>query len=175
MELRPSEIRFKQDSIKREFQNGKGVNDTALLLCTGSMSPNEFPSISVSKKDNKYYSFDNRRLYVFRVAEYHGAISHIKVRIAPSYRARFDDETFTTTDDGREVKVRYDRTLPHCKPHWLPNYSTRQNSWHSDFSPESLFGNRNVVYHASPVTKPSRPASQRVSELTLILALYAFQ
>lgn len=117
MRLRPSEIRFKQDSIKKSFQDGRDVNETAQALANGYISVNEFPQILVAKKNNKYYACDNRRLYVFRVAEYQGAISYIDVKIARANS--FNNDTFTTTDDGRKVEVRGRRTLPHCKDHWL--------------------------------------------------------
>lgn len=168
--LRPSEIRFKQDSIKQEFQNGIGVNETALHLCAGEISASDFPTIRVAKKDNKYYSCDNRRLYVFRVAEYRGAVSYIRVRMAR--RHTFDEDLFTTKDDGRKVKVRSDRTLAHCKPHWLPKYTTRIPGFRelpARIQQENTLGRRtnNMSTHSSSPTNywleranVSRPSPQ---------------
>ena len=115
--LRPSEIRFIQDSIKWSFQDGESVNAVAEEVCSRTKSVRSFPTIQVVKRNNKYYSFDNRRLYVFRIAEYRGVIADIPVRIVPE--SRLDLNRFTTKNDGRTVEVRGARTLDHCKPRWL--------------------------------------------------------
>lgn len=115
--LRPSEIRFIQDTINDIFQDGGSVNETALALCEGRISINTFPPIKVVKFGNKYFSFDNRRLYVFRVAEYRGIVSHIPVQIVP--QSQFIEDRYTTSNEGRTVTVRRGETLPHCKDRWL--------------------------------------------------------
>lgn len=124
--LRPSEIRFIQDTIHNIFQDGRSVNTTAEDLCNGRISVKDFPVIKVVKLRNKYFSFDNRRLYVFRVAEYRGAVSRISVNVVDV--SQFDKNRYTTENEGRTVTVRNGaQTLDHCKNEWLrqSNYDDR--------------------------------------------------
>jgi len=107
--LLPSEIRFSQDSIHNLFQDGGRVNALVEDLQSGRTELNRIPLISVVKLDNKYYSMDNRRLYVFRVLQKRGVIGVIKVRLA----TRYNPQKFTTENDGYRIRVRRDKTHPH--------------------------------------------------------------
>lgn len=124
--MKPSEIRFKQDSIASYFQDGRGdINDAIRRIQSGYLSPYDFPPIKVVQKDRKVYSFDNRRLYVFRVCEVLGCVREIPVEIRPAWQLRLD--TFTTLDDGRTIRVRQGVTENHCLDHWLRERDTAGN------------------------------------------------
>lgn len=85
------------------------MNDLVEDLQSGRTELNRIPLISVVKLDNKYYSMDNRRLYVFRVLQKRGVIGVIKVRLA----TRYNPQKFTTENDGYRIRVRRDKTHPH--------------------------------------------------------------
>lgn len=115
--MKTSEIRFSQDSIKGYFQNKGRCNDVADRLVQGNLSPKKIPRIKVCEKDGKYYSLDNRRLYVFRVAEMQHKLDKIPVLLVPYMPSH--NFKFTTENDGRTVEVRKGSTLDHCAPEWL--------------------------------------------------------
>ncbi|XP_077973299.1 uncharacterized protein LOC144428234 [Styela clava] len=116
--LRPSEIRFVHDTIAYYFRNGNVLNDVAEKVRKLILNPSDFPTINVFKRDGKYYSLNNRRLYVFRVGEYSGVIGEIEVNIVGENELK--EWMFTTQNDGRKVTLRGgEQTLPHCREHWL--------------------------------------------------------
>lgn len=114
--LRPSEIRFSQDTIKSEFTNGDHVNTVANEVCTGHRDEDDFTIMEVFEKDGEYYTLNNRMLYVFRVAEYRGDFNkELPVKLK---RKTVDALRKLTTDNGGvEVTVRNDaKTLEHYDP-----------------------------------------------------------
>lgn len=123
--MKPSEIRFIQDSISGYFQDGGHVNDAVQQIGLGELSAENFPPIQVVYKDYKHYSFDNRRLYVFRACEYLGYIIDIPVKTVSLSRLR--EDFFTTDNDGITIRVRQGRTMEHCKPHWFRRLDDRGN------------------------------------------------
>nr|XP_039273949.1 uncharacterized protein LOC120347904 [Styela clava] len=123
--LRPSEIRFTQDSIAGRFQDGGLLNDTIYNIQKGLLSPDNFPHINVVRKNGKLYSFDNRRLYIFRVCEYEGIIEKIPVRLVESWRLR--EDRFTTENDGVTLRVRQGGTKQHYRKPWLQELDDRGN------------------------------------------------
>ncbi|KAK3612469.1 hypothetical protein CHS0354_032085 [Potamilus streckersoni] len=107
--LRPSEIRYSQDSINNVF-DGKSTHRNKLIgetlddLCEGICCLENIPSISVMKKNGKWFSADNRRLWVFKHLERHG-----KCREIPVYETYFiPDRKFTTINEGESIRVRRD-------------------------------------------------------------------
>jgi len=109
IELAPSDIRFMQDSIYPSFYGGKRVNDVIEDIYSGRTSLNVLPRIEVTKRNNKYYSLDNRRLYLYRVLEKRGFLSRVKVSLV----SKWPEWKFTTENDGASVIVRGQKTLPH--------------------------------------------------------------
>lgn len=88
------------------------MNDLVTKVEEGRVNVANIPPIKVAKKNNRYYSSDNRRLYVFRVLQRRGKLRKVQVRMVKEIY----DEKFTTENDGYEVKVRYGNTLPHTFP-----------------------------------------------------------
>lgn len=109
MELRPSEIRYSQDSIARNFGRSTGhplrpIGQTLDDILSGQSNVNSIPRISVVYRHGHWFTVDNRRLWVFQKAEERGKCDKIFV-----YETSFiDDEKFTTTNEGRSVQVRGD-------------------------------------------------------------------
>lgn len=109
MELRPSEIRYSQDSIARNFGRSTGhplrpIGQTLDDILSGRCNVNSIPRISVVYRHGHWFTVDNRRLWVFQKAEERGKCDKILV-----YETSFiDDEKFTTTNEGRSVQVRGD-------------------------------------------------------------------
>ncbi|KAJ8310482.1 hypothetical protein KUTeg_012347 [Tegillarca granosa] len=107
LNLLPSEIRFTQDSIGRLF--GRGTNHASqpigeLLddLLLDRCSVDTIPKISVMKFNNKYYSADNRRLWIFKKAEEFGKCDSIQVCEIDFIPAK----KLTTQCDGLNVHIR---------------------------------------------------------------------
>nr|XP_039273690.1 uncharacterized protein LOC120347692 [Styela clava] len=123
--LRPSEIRFTQDSIAGRFQDGGFLNNAIYNIQKGVLSPEDFPHINVVSKNGKLYSFDNRRLYIFRVCEFEGIIDKIPVQRVESWRLR--EDRFTTENDGVTLYVRQGGTKRHYRKPWLQELDDRGN------------------------------------------------
>lgn len=107
MYLRPSEIRFSQDSVGRTFGNYtshpyRPIGETLDDIITGKINVNSIPTISVLKKDGQWFTADNRRLWVFQEAEKRGKCTEIYVR-ETSY---INYNKFTTINNGISVEVR---------------------------------------------------------------------
>uniref|UniRef100_A0A0L8HA22 Uncharacterized protein n=1 Tax=Octopus bimaculoides TaxID=37653 RepID=A0A0L8HA22_OCTBM len=103
--LSPSEIRYTQDSISSCFQNGNDIEDLILDIINGQTRSDEIRTIRVFFNDGKYYSEDNRRLYVFKaVQELSEPNLTIKVKLT-SY-SDFQENKFTTRNGGFRIRVR---------------------------------------------------------------------
>ena len=111
IELAPSDIRFMHDRINNKFSNGKSVNDTINKIEDGLMRVDDLPRIRVVCKDGYYYSFDNRRLYVYRVLHYRGLLDKVRVHLASI--EQFQPKRFTTKNNGKTVIVNKDITYSH--------------------------------------------------------------
>ena len=113
LELSPAEIRFMHDRINNKFQNGNSVNDTIEKIASGEWSIGCLPRIRVVKMHNRYYAFDNRRLYVYRVLHYRGLLQTVKVQLAPIHQ--FQPQKFSTKNDGKSITLCRDVTLKHSQ------------------------------------------------------------
>ena len=96
MQLRPSDIYFSQDSIRNRFRDGCPDD-----LCEGRISVCDIPDIAVEQKDGKWFTGDNRRLWVFRHLERLGKCTFITV-----YEGYISSDKFTTINRGASVRVR---------------------------------------------------------------------
>ena len=109
--LRPSEIRFSQNSINSHFHDGRHVNEVAEDITSGFYDY-ENSGIKVYQRNGEYYTRNNRMLYAYRVAEERGTVDEIPVEIVPM--SRQDVVKFSTKNNGAYVKVRNDaETLDH--------------------------------------------------------------
>ncbi|XP_036358910.1 uncharacterized protein LOC115211823 [Octopus sinensis] len=103
--LSPKEIRYTQDSISSCFQNGNEIQDLISDIIKGQTTINEIRTIRVFLKDEKHYSVDNRRLYVFKEVQ-RLKQPYLRIGVKLIDEADFDAAKFTTTSDGLYIKVR---------------------------------------------------------------------
>ncbi|KAL3871098.1 hypothetical protein ACJMK2_039117 [Sinanodonta woodiana] len=103
--LTPSEIRYSQDSISCVFtgsHRGKKIGKTLDELVDGDISVDNIPTISVVFRNSLWFSYDNRRLWVFKHFELLGGCTQISV----SKRTYWDEAKFTTFNEGMSIRVR---------------------------------------------------------------------
>lgn len=105
MELKPSEIYFSQKFLSHTFENGKLIGHVLDNLYFGNISISSIPRISGTKKpgSDKWYTLDNRRLWVFRYLEGGGKCHKIPVKQG-SYEN--NEGKFTSTNGGVSVLIR---------------------------------------------------------------------
>ncbi|WAR00535.1 hypothetical protein MAR_024907 [Mya arenaria] len=94
--LKPSEI------SSHKFKNGRQIGQVLDDICEGRISVSSFPLISVMKRDGRWTTSDNRRLWVFRELERLGKLDEIAVVQVYSIH----DKKLTTINGGVSVKVR---------------------------------------------------------------------
>lgn len=109
MELKPSKIRYSQDSIARTFGKStrhpfRPIGQTLDDILSGQCNVNSIPAISVEFRGGHWFTADNRRLWVFQKAEERGRCDKISVNVVFG----MDETKFTTTNEGRYVSVRGD-------------------------------------------------------------------
>ena len=120
IELSPTEIRFMHDEISEQFgrrrNRGDYVNEVIDSIALNLKSVNDLPKIRVVRlvhKNNYYYAFDNRRLYVYRVLHYRGLLDKVKVNLVSPIL--FQPRRFNTLNNGKSVKLKTGITLPHSQ------------------------------------------------------------
>lgn len=106
MNLRPSEIYFTQSSIssifgRRTRHRSKGIGDTLDDLAEGRISIGSIPKMSVMKEDGKWWTADNRRLWIFRHLEKLQKCTEIPVNITYS----IDSRKRSSTNGGTDVSI----------------------------------------------------------------------
>lgn len=103
IKFRPANsIRFTQDSIGKNFSDGRSVMDLISKLRSGAVKPDDLPPIRIFKKDGKIYTLDNRRLYATQQAG-------VKVKTVGASQdeiLRESGKKFTTKNDGASVRIR---------------------------------------------------------------------
>lgn len=109
MFLKPSEIRFSQDSIGNSFGGYtshpfRRIGQTLDDILTGRCNADSIPRISVMNRNGLWFTADNRRLWVFQQAEKRGKIEEIYVSV--TFYINFNK--FTTENNGMSVRVRGD-------------------------------------------------------------------
>ncbi|CAG2219457.1 unnamed protein product [Mytilus edulis] len=106
MNLRPSEIYFTQSSIssifgRRTSHRSKEIGDTLDDLAEGRISIRSIPKISVMKENGKWWTADNRRLWIFRYLEKLKKCTEIPVAIIFS----IDSRKRSSTNGGTDVSI----------------------------------------------------------------------
>ena len=99
------------DQINSNFSSGQSVNATIEDIISGRLSVHALPTIRVAKRKGRYYAFDNRRLYVYRVLEHRGHLTQITVKEAPS--SQFKKSRYSSKNKGVSVEIRRGSTLTH--------------------------------------------------------------
>ncbi|XP_069125651.1 uncharacterized protein [Argopecten irradians] len=106
MFLRPSNIRYSQDSIACYFScgshNGRPIGETLDDIISGQCTENDVPRMTVTRRNGHWYTGDNRRLWVFRKAEELGIIDY-EIEVVKGW---VNPSKFTTINDGVSIKVR---------------------------------------------------------------------
>ena len=163
MQLRPSDIYFSQDSINNVFDrrcphSNRTVGQTLDDLCEGRISVYAIPTITVVKKGGKWFTADNRRLWVFRELERLGKCIFIPVNEG-SY---IPSSKFTTYNGGASVEV---RRSPGGNWHYRPDASTsiQSRSHRPQPKPSAVFSS----FQRRPEDTSTRDVIQNVNSLVL--------
>ncbi|XP_060567913.1 uncharacterized protein LOC132726595 [Ruditapes philippinarum] len=102
-QLKPSDIYFSQDSISCRFSTtGKLIGETLDDLYEDRLSVSDIKRISVALVNGQWFSWDNRRLWVFRQLEKLGKCRYITANVSKT----IDAARLTTKCGGKEVNVR---------------------------------------------------------------------
>ncbi|MFF3755870.1 RHS repeat domain-containing protein [Streptomyces sp. NPDC002185] len=99
--ISPKAVRFTQDSISRNFSDGRSVREAIDDLREGRTNPNSFPPIRVFQQNGKTYTLDNRRLYVFQEAGI-----PVNFQRATAQEVSSQGWKMTTQNDGVSIRVR---------------------------------------------------------------------
>ena len=107
--LKPSEIRYSQDSIGGRFMDGRSLSTTLQQLLSNAVTPDTIPCIEVVIREDSYYALTgNRRLFLYKKLENAGLLDDIPVRIRPLSSVLFQfSQRFTTMNDGRSIRLRH--------------------------------------------------------------------
>ncbi|XP_052065723.1 uncharacterized protein LOC127705444 [Mytilus californianus] len=147
MKFRPSEIFFSQDSIanywgKHTPFNDKLIGETLDELLTESISLKDIPIITAVKINGKFYTSDNRRLWVFRKAEELGFLDGIEINQIT--QPDFNWKKFTTKNDGISIRIRRDPGGKTWRS-WKPNtFQGVNENTVSEFALNALENNANI-------------------------------
>lgn len=163
MELRPSEIFYSQDSIMNRFgdytmHGNTYIGETLDQLLQGHCNVNNIPTITVVNKYGKWYTSDNRRLWVFRKAEEIGFLETIDVSVS-SY---LNGNKFTTENGGTSIRVRGGTPGGRLWRSWKPK---RPDSSYRRSTPTSYNLNTSNVLSSKRNTSPSYPVSNQTTNL----------
>lgn len=102
--MKPSQIYYSQNSINEKFDNGYTIYATLNACKNHPFVIYEIPPIRVCKKDGKWYTLDNRRLWVFKRLEEQGHVDSVRIKqVSPSLLTA---QKFTTTNGGESVEIR---------------------------------------------------------------------
>jgi Alpha-kinase family len=106
--VRPSTIRFTQDSIKNRFQDGHTLLETTLQIAREDIGKRDIQMITVIRADRGLlFALDNRRLAVFRLLEMCGRVGTIKVEVVPVDRWTGEwNRKDTTNNGGLDISIR---------------------------------------------------------------------
>lgn len=110
--LRPSEIRFTRQFIAPEFRDGIVIAEAVKAIIEGRLPVEVFEPLKVFRKQGKWYTWYNQRLYLHRLLELKEFLDYIVVREVDQESGR-GGKVFTSTCDGLHTNFRYEDILPH--------------------------------------------------------------
>ncbi|XP_060569324.1 uncharacterized protein LOC132727763 [Ruditapes philippinarum] len=123
MDIKPSNIFYSHDTIMYRFRKKKigrwgrrnhyaggiPIGETLDQLCNGRCQLSDIPKITITKKDGKWHTLDNRRLWVFHHYEAYlnkqGKSLTVPVDIE-EYNEANHGNNFTTQDGGVTIKIK---------------------------------------------------------------------
>ncbi|XP_039274115.2 uncharacterized protein LOC120348066 isoform X2 [Styela clava] len=115
--LQPSLVRFTTQKIQSTFDNGLDCNTTLQNILKGSTNPENVAPMRVFNLKGIYYTCDNRRLYVFRAAQYFGALDYISVIVASP--CDFDLSIISPDREGKIIEFQNKgQVFPHWSDEW---------------------------------------------------------
>ena len=103
--MKPSEIFYSQNSIKYRFENGRTISSTFDVCVKEPDVIKRIRKMRVFQKDGKWFSMDNRRLWVFKKLEAEGHIKDVSVKRTSINQ--LPDDKFTTKNGGVDVYIRH--------------------------------------------------------------------
>ena len=82
IEIDPLTIYFTHSKIRKQFSgNGKLLQETLHEILTGTTLAEDLPKIRVIFDGNRYYTMNNRRLWVYKELSKAGKLDKIKVEL----------------------------------------------------------------------------------------------
>ncbi|KAI9351209.1 hypothetical protein BDR26DRAFT_850663 [Obelidium mucronatum] len=85
MEIDPEIIYFTHSKIRKNFSGcGRLLTDTLEQIRSGALSVSDLPLIRVIFDGTKYYSMNNRRLWVMKELKKSGHLSTVVVELRPA-------------------------------------------------------------------------------------------
>lgn len=100
----PMDIRFCQESIKRKFQCGRLLSHTLWELRKKRVTVYDIPIISIFKMNKRWYTSDNRRLWVYQAVAKSDPNFRIPVKVIKKFQVR--PSKITTQNEGKFVRLR---------------------------------------------------------------------
>ena len=100
--LRPSDIRYTQDTISHKFSDGTLIGRLLDDIVIGRCFVSAIKTIEVKLVDGLWYSADNRRLWVFKQLEFLGHCPLITVKVVK----RIHGGKCTSGNGGTSVSIR---------------------------------------------------------------------
>lgn len=104
--LKPSEVYFCQDTVTQYF-NRKSANsfqpigETLDALCNDTLDIKSIPIINVVARDGKWFTENNRRLWIYKKLELIGKVKTIDVFEVPA----INEDKWTTINGGVSVQM----------------------------------------------------------------------
>lgn len=123
LEMSSSSIRFTQNDISKQFTKGDLIHDVIDQIMAGRLSHEDFLPIEVAQIDGQWYTGNNRSLYVFRVLEYEGRVTNIRVK---SVKQNAIWHKRSSTNGGTTVTMRGGVVRPHSIEEIEENKRRRQ-------------------------------------------------
>ncbi|WAR29739.1 hypothetical protein MAR_003307 [Mya arenaria] len=179
MELKPSEIYYSQDSISNAFRHTyELIGETLDDICEDRCSIYSIPTISVMRKNGRWITSDNRRLWVFRQLERLGKCDTVPVYVTD----QIPPEKMTSLNGGDAVRVRGNPGGSwHLKPKPVvnqrytsyPRYSVQPKPKPVVYpTPESVYTpRRETNYGTEAMHTQYRPVQEENSERSLCTIL----
>eukprot|EP00927_Polykrikos_kofoidii_P055243 TRINITY_DN49524_c0_g1_i1.p1 TRINITY_DN49524_c0_g1~~TRINITY_DN49524_c0_g1_i1.p1 ORF type:complete len:624 (+),score=74.43 TRINITY_DN49524_c0_g1_i1:168-2039(+) len=176
--VRPSDVRFSQQSISDTFRDGHTLKDMQSALARGTLQKRAIPPIRVFKTSRgNFVSHDNRRLAVYKNLEAQGSVGKIKVQLTKKRVPKWKWSTLTRGLAVRLKTKKLGKLSSSDKPESKPTPSNMMVMFHGTSreaaakimtegfraSPNGMLGSG--VYLSRDIDKASRygPAILKVS------------
>lgn len=95
----PKDVRFSQDTVTHKFSDGHTISETAEALRSGTLDPNDLPTVRLTEIDGEMVTLDNRRLAAFKEAGV-----GMPYRSASAKEVSAEKYKFNNQDGGRSVQ-----------------------------------------------------------------------